>query len=84
MSFQVPKVNIFATSNVNESLGIEITTLTGIVYYNILNMMVKCKLHLKYDWWLESLISRNTCLQIILNIILEHFYIFLEDYEPAY
>lgn len=49
MSFQVPKVNIFATSNVNENLGIEIATLTRIVYYNILNMMVKCKLRLKYD-----------------------------------
>lgn len=84
MSFQVPKVNIFATSNVNENLGIEIATLTRIVYYNILNMMVKCKLRLKYDRWLESLISSNICLQIILNIIVEHFYIFLEDYGPAY
>ena len=70
--------------NVNENLGIEIATLTRIVYYNILNMMVKCKLRLKYDRWLESLISSNICLQIILNIIVEHFYIFLEDYGPAY
>ena len=54
MSFQVPKGNIFATTNVNESLGIEIATLTGMVYYNIL------------------------------NIILEHFYIFLEDCGPVY
>ena len=84
MPFQVPKGNIFATTNVNESLGIEITTLTGMVYYNILNMVVRCKLHLKYDRWLESLISSSICLQIILNIILEHFYIFLEDYGPVY
>lgn len=48
MSFQVPKGNFSATSNVNESIGREIPTLPGIINYNILNMMVKCKLYLKY------------------------------------
>ena len=41
MSFQVPKGNSFATSNVNESLGREIPTLPGIINYNILNMILK-------------------------------------------